>query len=90
MKRHKKSDHYSIKKNPVTWQSFKKLVYIVNIVYILPVVTTYRVVTTGKTGRCLRVSKREVATRWDGSATPEKNQKGACNQGGKFLDFDCV
>ena len=26
----------------------------------------------------------------DGSATPEKNQKGACNQGGKFLDFDCV
>ncbi|MEG2921759.1 MAG: hypothetical protein RR856_11930, partial [Acinetobacter sp.] len=33
---------------------------------------------------------REVATRWDGSATPEKNQKEACNQGGKFLNFDCV
>ena len=26
----------------------------------------------------------------DGSATPEKNPKGACNQGGKFLHFDCV
>lgn len=26
----------------------------------------------------------------DGSATPEKNQKGACNQGEKFLNFYCV
>ena len=32
----------------------------------------------------------EVATRWDGSATAEENQKGACNQEGKFLNFDCV
>ena len=77
MKRHKKSDHYSIKKNPVTWQSFKKLVSIVNIVYVLPVVTTYRVVTTGKTGRCLRVSKREVATLSGWLGYSRKKSKGS-------------
>ena len=77
MKRHKKSDHYSIKKNTVTWQSLKKMFSIVNTICVSQVVTTYRVVTTGNGGRCLRVSKREVATLWDGSATPEKNQKGA-------------
>jgi hypothetical protein len=32
-------------------------------------------VTTGETGRWLRVLKREVATRWDGSVTPEKIEK---------------
>ena len=46
MKRHKKSDHYSIKKNAVTWQSLKKLFFIANIAYVSQVVTTYRVVTT--------------------------------------------
>lgn len=40
MKRHKKSDHYNIKKVSVTWQSLKKLISIANIVSISKSVTT--------------------------------------------------